>query len=271
VRPDPDPIDVLAVGADVPDVAGAAMERADDLLGALARLADGGIDVVVLSPELPDGQGGDAIRAVRERADVPIVALAAPDADDALRAGATDVVPASGDEEMVTRAVRYAVALHAMRAEMHRREIVDEDTGLYNARGFEEFATHHVALADRSKQPLVLLSVRIDGRDEVSGEPVGPLAGTAEVLRGAVRDCDVLARLGPSSFVVLLTGDARGAEVQVLSRLVDAVAVSNARAGRTGSLSLSVGSATYDPAEPRGIAELLAEAERGAGGSEGRV
>jgi GGDEF domain-containing protein len=84
-----------------------------------------------------------------------------------------------------------------------------------------------------------------------------------------VRDCDVLASLGPGSFVVLLTGDARGAEVQVLTRLVDAVAVSNARAGRTGSLSLSVGSATYDPAEPRGIEELLAEAERSASGPEG--
>jgi diguanylate cyclase (GGDEF)-like protein len=158
-----------------------------------------------------------------------------------------------------------------MRTEMHRREIDDEATGLYNARGFEEFATHHVALAERSGQPLVLLSVRIEARDESSGEPVAPLAGTADVLRGAVRDCDVLARLGPSSFVVLLTGDARGAEVQVLSRLVDAVAVSNARSGRTGSLALSVGSATYDPAEPRGIEELLAEAERGADGSEGRV
>jgi GGDEF domain-containing protein len=117
---------------------------------------------------------------------------------------------------------------------------------VYNARGFEEFATHHLALADRSRQPIVLLSVRIDDPDDAAEEPAGPREGTAEVLRSAVRDCDVLARLGPGSFVVLLTGDARGAEVQVLSRLVDAVAVSNARAGRTDPLVVG-GLGDHDP------------------------
>lgn len=121
MRLDGTPIQVLAVGADVADLRGAA-ETADDLLGALARLADGGIDVVVLTLDLPDGQGADAIRALTERApDVPVIALAGDGrVDEALAAGATDVVPEDGGGELLARAIRCAVSLRRLRAEIRR-------------------------------------------------------------------------------------------------------------------------------------------------------
>jgi GGDEF domain-containing protein len=61
---------------------------------------------------------------------------------------------------------------------------------------------------------------------------------------------------------VLLTGDAQGAESIVLSRLVEAVAASNARGEDRQRLSVSVGSASYDPQEPLPLEELIAEADR---------
>ncbi len=260
---------VLAVGVAVDDLPGAAVETTDDLIGALARLADGGLDLVLLSLELPDEPGLDAIRAIRERVpEVPIVVVAVDAlASSALGAGADEVVPPDGGSQLLARAARYAVALQRMRTELHRREIVDEVTGLYNARGFEEFAAHHMALASRSSRPLVILSVRIDGPSGANAADRGPrrdhsLADAAEVLRAAVRDCDVLARRDGGAFCVLLTGDAVGAEALVLSRLVNALAVSNARAGRTGNLSLSVGAATYDPSNPQTLGDLLAAADR---------
>lgn len=82
------------------------------------------------------------------------------------------------------------------------------------------------------------------------------------MLRQVVRDSDVLARVGTDAFCVLLTGKAVGAEALVLSRLVEAVALRNARSGRTTPLSLSVGAARYDPAAPVPLAELMAEAGR---------
>jgi diguanylate cyclase (GGDEF)-like protein len=85
---------------------------------------------------------------------------------------------------------------------------------------------------------------------------------TAKVLREAVRDSDVIARVGAGSFCVLLTGEATGAEALVLSRLVEAVAASNAAGGLTAQLSLSVGAAAYDPQNPVPLAELIAEADR---------
>jgi len=121
VRLEGTPIHVLAVGADAAGLPGVA-ETADDLLGALARLADGGIDVVVLCFDLPDGPGADAVRALTERApDVPVIALAEDGrVDEALAAGATDVVPQDGGGEPLARAIRYAVSLRRLRAEIRR-------------------------------------------------------------------------------------------------------------------------------------------------------
>jgi diguanylate cyclase (GGDEF)-like protein len=267
------PIQVLAVGAGVDELIGASVEPADDLLGALAQLADGDVDVVLLSLDLPDGQGADVVRTVRERApEVPVIAIATPeDAERALSAGASDVVPEDASPELLTRAVRYAVGLHRMRTELHRREVVDEVTGLYNARGFEQFAAHHLALARRSNQPVVLVTVRVEGMDEPDGgndADAGDraLRATADVLRAAVRDSDVLARIGAGVFCVLLTGDAAGAETAVLSRIVDAVAEANAREGRTETLSLSIGAAASEPGRPLSLDELIDAAAPGATG-----
>jgi GGDEF domain-containing protein len=253
---------VLAVGLEPGELEGAVVELAEDVLGAIARLADGGVDVVLLALDLPDAEGVDAVLEVRERApDVPVIAVAGPQlANRATEAGASDVVPPDASADAYARAVRYAAALHRLR----RRRIDDEETGLLNARGFELFAAHHVALAARTRIPVVLVTVRI----ETAGD--GPArvtaAATAEVLRPAVRGSDVLARVGPATFRVLLTGEAAGAESLVLARLVDAVAEHNARAGRTGGLALSIGAATFDPERPSSLEDLIEAAEPTTGG-----
>ncbi|MGZ8593228.1 MAG: response regulator [Actinomycetota bacterium] len=260
-----EPVHLLAVGYDAAGFEGVLVEAADDLLGAIARLADGGIDVVLLALDLPDAGGVDAVSAIRERApDVPVIGVAeGPEAGRALQAGATDTVPPDAAADLLSRAVRYAVALRRMRLELRRQQVVDDATGLYNALGFEQFAAHHVALAARSSVPLVLVTVRLDGLEDAVGdeEPTRTIAETAEVLRSAVRDADVVSHVSPGTFRVLLTGGAVGAETLVLSRIVDAVAAHNARSGHTGRLSLSIGAATSDPERPSGLAELVAAAE----------
>ena len=84
----------------------------------------------------------------------------------------------------------------------------------------------------------------------------------ASVLLEAVRDADVPARIAPGTFCVLLTGEARGAETVVLSRLVEAIAVHDARSDHPRSLSLSVGSALYDPEHPSDLEQILSTADR---------
>lgn len=270
--PGPNGAIVLGVGVEDDALLPLTDEVADDLIGAIARVADGGIDVVVLSLALPEGL--DALRSVRERApDVPVIAIATDgDAERAIDAGASDVLPADTSPQLLERAIRYASSIKRMEAELHRRQVVDDLTGLYNARGFEQLASHHLAIADRSKQPVVLVFVRLDALEDVDAtddaERERLVAETAEVLRDAVRTSDVIARVGAGSFCVLLTGDAAGAEALVLSRLVEAVAASNARSGAAAQLSLSVGAASYDPDHPVPLEDLIAEADRALGSPE---
>ena len=267
VRPEDGPANVLAVGFDPGELEGVTVETADDLLGALARVADGGVHVVLLALDLPDGQGTEAVRSIRERApDVPVIAVGTGQgAERAVDAGASDVVPSDAGPELLSRAIRYATSLQRMQAELYRRQLVDELTGVYNARGFERLASHHLALADRSKRSVPLIFVRIDALEDVGipeQERGQLIAEAAEVVRKAVRGSDVIARVGAGVFCVLLAGDAVGADADVLSRVVEGVATSNAKSGRPGQLSLSVGTAAYDPEHPVAVNELIAEADR---------
>ena len=288
VRASEPSVAVLAVGFDPGDVAGATVETAEDLLGALAQLADGGVDVVLLALDMPDAPGVDAVRSIRERApDVPVIGvLSADDADRnteggepmggteraglaerAIDAGASDVVSAASPE-LLTRAVRYATSLRRLEDELERGRIVDELTGLYTARGLEHLASHHLAFASRSKVPITLVFVRLTTPDSSPDDDLDEderrrlVTEAADVLRAAVRSSDVLARVGPSSFCVLLTGDATGADTAVLSRLVEAIAESNVRSGRSSQLSVSVGAAAYDPDNPVSLEALIEEADR---------
>ena len=255
-------LSVLAVGVDPGTIQGCTVEVADDVLGALAHLSDGGIDVVYASLHLPDATGADVVVSLRGRApDVPIIAVAeeAGDLSAALRAGASDVLPPDAATETVARSLRYATSLQKVETELRRQQTVDELTGLLNGRGFELLANHHLRLADRTKQPVIIVFVRVDAPADEGSEPI---ADAAELIRSAVRASDVAARVGTDAFCVLLAGATTGTEAIVLERIVVAVADRNARTGLGAGTPISLGSATYDPARPVGLQDLIAEADR---------
>lgn len=264
-------LSVLAVGLDPGPIQGCVVETADDMLGALAHLSDGGIDVVFASLHLPDASGADVVVSLRERApDIPIIAVAEEPGDlgAALRAGASDVLPPDAAVDTLMRSIRYATSLQKVEAELRRHQTVDERTGLFNARGFELLAGHHLRLADRSKHPVIIVFVRVDvpPGDEMDA----PLAAAADLIRSTVRASDVAARVGADAFCVLLAGAVSGSETIVLERIVEAVAERNARSGQDAGPPISLGSATYDPDHPKGLDELIAEADRRMRQQEGR-
>jgi len=260
--PDPN-LSVLAVGVDPGALEGCTVETADDMLGALAHLADGGIDVVVASLHLPDASGTDVIVSLRERApEVPVIVVGEAEADpsDAFGAGASDVLPPDPAADLVARAIRYAVTLRKVEAGLRRYQAFDELTGLLNARGFDLLANHHFRLADRSKDPVTILFLRVDRAGGAPGDPA--VADAATVISSAVRVTDVVARVGSDAFRVLLAGAATGTEPIVLERIVEAVAAHNAKAGRDTGPSVSVGAVSYDPEHPIALESLIAEADR---------
>jgi diguanylate cyclase (GGDEF)-like protein len=256
-------LSVLAVGVDPGALEGCTVETADDMLGALAHLAGGGIDVVVASLNLPDASGTDVVVSLRERApEVPVIVVGDAEAEpsEAFGAGASDVLPPDAAGDLVARAIRYAATLRKVEAGLRRNQAFDELTGLLNARGFDLLANHHFRLADRSKDPVIILFLRVDRAGGAPGDPA--VADAATLISSAVRVTDVVARVGPDAFRVLLAGASSGTEPIILERIVEAVAAHNAKAGRDAGPSVSVGAASYDPEHPSPLESLIAEADR---------
>lgn len=246
----------------------ARLEIARDLGSALDLLSPERFDLALLALDLTGGRAAEAVASLRERApEVPVVVLVGSDdlaaAGAAVVAGADDyLTPADLDGPVLRRAVRHAIErVDVLGGELRGRSVIDELTGLYNPRGFERVATHHLRLADRTGEPVVLIFVKVRGAGETPADPARLAVETANVLRRVVRESDVVARVRPDAFCVLLTGNAAGTEALVLSRLVEAVADHNARTDRPIPLALSVGAAAYDPADPVELAALIDAAD----------
>jgi diguanylate cyclase (GGDEF)-like protein len=208
----------------------------------------------------------EGFRSVAPGAALVVITSAGDAADGtiAMHAGAEDhLVSGSIPTGLLPRAVRYAVGMRRLRAELGTQ---DEATGLPNLRGFQPIAEHHLRMADRAGTPVVFVFVRIEDADAGSGgDALAVAREAASIVLEAVRGSDVPARVAPDTFCILLTGDAVGAETLVLSRLVEAIAVHNARRDRPRPLDLSVGSALYEPGSaegPSSLAQIFEQADR---------
>lgn len=135
VEDNPEDIGLIgALLAEADDGARFALECADRLDSALKRLAQGGIDVVLLALALPDSQGlATLIRMHAHIPEVPIVALGGVD-DEALVAhavqkGAQDyLVRDQVDSNLLVRSMRYAIERQRMLVELEQR--TQESLGL---------------------------------------------------------------------------------------------------------------------------------------------
>ncbi|MGD0678078.1 MAG: diguanylate cyclase [Polyangiaceae bacterium] len=154
------------------------------------------------------------------------------------------------------------------RAREHLAELSNRDelTGLYNRRGFTTLAEQWLRIAARTRKTPLLLFVDVNGMKPVNdrlGHATGDqlLRDTADLLRATFRDSDILARLGGDEFVVLAVDALPEHSTLLCDRLQWRVQATNDLLQRPYRLSLSVGVSTWDPAKPRSMNELLAEAD----------
>jgi diguanylate cyclase (GGDEF)-like protein len=245
---------------------------ADRLAAGLARLAEGGIDAVLLDLSLPDSQGLDTfVKAQAQAPDVPMVVLTGLDDEavalQAMQAGAQDyLVKGQIDRDLLSRAVRYAVERHRLQADLRAMSLTDPLTGLYNRRGFLMFAEQQLKMAHRFGQGLLLLFADLDDFKQINdtaGHPVGDqaLQEAAAALRETFRASDILARLGGDEFAVVAINALDQDAGAVLVRLRRNLEARNAARSGAYRLSMSIGSVRCQADHPRSVEELLAEAD----------
>jgi len=154
--------------------------------------------------------------------------------------------------------------------EAQLRHLADHDplTGLVNRRRFEEDLQHAIVTAGRYPHPAALLVVDLDEFKQVNdsfGHAAGDevLARVAGLMKGRLRDSDVLGRIGGDEFAVILPRAELSDAWVVAKDLIDAVgseAVAGAR-GRRLRATASIGIRAFGPGTGAASAELLAQAD----------
>jgi len=154
-----------------------------------------------------------------------------------------------------------------MTAELRALSLHDELTGLHSRRAFLTLAQKQLELADRQRQPLLLLLADVDRMTWSSGaagrRPADrALIDTASALRNTFRRSDVMGRVGADEFAVLAVGADLAQAADLSGRFLATLQACRGRLAGRPNLFVSIGVARFDPEAPRPLEVLLAEADR---------
>jgi diguanylate cyclase (GGDEF)-like protein len=162
--------------------------------------------------------------------------------------------------------VRAGEHLSELQEELRQHATEDELTCLANRRGFFALGEHQLLVAARTRAAIALLFVDVDGLKAVN-DSLGHSAGdqllkeAADVLRETIRVSDIAGRLGGDEFCVLLIGDPDLDAERVVERVLETVAVHNARPGRAYQVSFSIGLSAIAPGRTVTLEELIDAAD----------
>jgi two-component system, cell cycle response regulator len=142
--------------------------------------------------------------------------------------------------------------------------LTDELTGLHNRRRFFVLTEQCLKVAIRTKKRPLLLFIDMDDLKWINdhyghNEGDRALIDLANILKKTFRESDIIARIGGDEFVVLLESTDENSET-LLTRLHENVKDYNAKRSQH-ILSISLGTAHFDPEYPISIDELLAKAD----------
>jgi diguanylate cyclase (GGDEF)-like protein len=174
-----------------------------------------------------------------------------------------EVVPV-GDGLVVT--LRDISAQKRHERALRRASITDDLTGLYNRRGFLASANAQLDVARREQQDVALLYVDMDDFKALNdryGHREGDraLRAVGRLLRRAVRDCDLVARMGGDEFTIMaMSADSATARL-IQRRIEERIALLNASGDLAMPLSLTIGHTRVRGTDHAPVTELLARAD----------
>jgi diguanylate cyclase (GGDEF)-like protein len=147
---------------------------------------------------------------------------------------------------------------------LERRASTDELTGLVNRREFERITEEELLAADRFNGGVCLMLIDLNGFKQINdtlGHQFGDLVlqATAERLRSAVRETDVVGRWGGDEFVILLRGVEDGTGVRASAERIGHSLAASPVVGDV-SLTASIGAALF-PRHGRELDDLVNAAD----------
>ncbi len=250
------------------------------------------IDLIVMDAEMPEMDGFDATRAIRDYAEdnwVPIIFLSAHDEDDyiqrALDTGADvylykpiNAVQLLGQIKALERIAIMKRKLHEINQELHNVNRVLESmarldglTQIANRRSFDERIKVELARCFRNSSPLSLMICDIDCFKQYN-DTYGHLAGdttlkkVAKALEGVFhRATDLVARYGGEEFVVLLpdtpVADAFNMTENMIKACAELAIPHKASKADVDHVSISIGVASASGDDQIDVAELISRAD----------
>jgi two-component system cell cycle response regulator len=168
--------------------------------------------------------------------------------------------------QTLRRAVSCVVRQTLLERELRSMALVDDLTGLHNRRAFSALAAQQFRMASRNNRKVLLFFADIDGLKNIN-DRFGHREGDVAVSRAACalqrtfRNSDIVARLGGDEFAVIALEALSQSEDGILRRLTTNLRKLHANEPRY-ELSLTIGSARYDPEDPIPLAELTERADR---------
>ncbi|MFH1977623.1 MAG: PAS domain S-box protein [Pseudomonadota bacterium] len=176
--------------------------------------------------------------------------------------------PQYSDGAIVGGVVTFLDITERRRADEEIRMLAISDalTELYNRRGFISLAEQQIKRANRTNKTLALFFIDIDGLkivNDTRGHEEGDrlLINAANILKQTFRESDIIARIGGDEFAVLAAVNASETSEIVLSRLTEHIRSHNALPDQKYEISMSIGTAIYDPATPRSLDDLMSRAD----------
>ncbi len=247
------------------------LHGAGELSGALERLSAGGVDAVILDPDLPDSQGIVTFERMYAFApDVPVIVLTNNGEDDlavrAVQGGAQEcMLKDEADPPVLLRSVRYAIERHRLLTALRSLSLIDGLTDLYNRRGFNDLGEQYLKLAGRSSRSASLIYLDIDRFKTINdtlGHHVGDraLLSLADTLRDTFRRSDIIGRMSGDEFAVLAFETSEDNAETLVERLRAELTEVNETTRERFQLSVSIGLARYDSDDAVSLEDLLGQA-----------
>jgi diguanylate cyclase (GGDEF)-like protein len=218
--------------------AGHSVDAVEDGQEAVERVAQGGVDLVLLDVVMPRLSGLEACRLLKgmtQQTFLPIL-LVTVKTDTAsrvegLRIGADDYVCKPFEEaELVARVAsmlrikRLHDQVTVQKARFEKLSVHDELTGLYNFRYLHTRLNEEFKRAERYHEPFACALIDIDqlrAVNDLGGRAAGDAAirRVAEAIKKCVREVDVVARYGGEEFLVVLPSTHFAGSVVVAERI----------------------------------------------------